>query len=113
MSNKYITFRLGDNDFGNAMLHAMGTMNDNFKHELLNANLDTIKSMIISLMVGYQIAHHCLWHKTVDIEKEFKHYYDYFKDSSISNELESTREDVDSGAVSIDLNKHVDYIWLH
>jgi hypothetical protein len=114
LNNRYITYRLGDNDFSSAMFFAMDTMRKDFVDILANDRLDVIKEMIIQLMVGYTLAKSAGRYYSDKTRKDpYKFYYDYFNDGSISNSVEACRDDANHSAVSIDLNMGVDYIWIH
>ncbi len=113
LNNRYITYRLGDNDFSSAMLFAMETMRKDFVDTLANETLDVIKEMIVQLMVGYTLAKKAISYVKDTKKDPYTFYYDYFNGGTISNSLEACRDDANHSAVSIDLNMGVDYIWTH
>lgn len=109
----FVTFRLGDNDFSNSMLLAMEFMNQQYSNTLQNGDLETIKKMMVTLILSYSLVHNLSYGAKYsdDHIKDISRYLEYFNNATVTDDKESTQWDCDYGSVSIDL--HLGTIWTH
>ena len=110
MKDRFLTYRLGDNDFGQQMERAARWLVESYGTETLKA-LDDLKfrGAMASHMAGETVA--C---DHVDNRGEtcgLQHYYAYFCGAKIDRTREGAEADSDGGYVSVDLA--TGYVWRH
>jgi hypothetical protein len=110
-ANRYLTYRLGDNDFGSDMEHAMRWMVEQYGVDFIKdlpderllgtmANHMAGETMARSVLEGYSHEGHDLaW------------YYNYFVTAKIDRTVEGAEADGNYSYVSVDLATN--YIWTH
>lgn len=107
---RFLTFKLGDNDFGHAMRLAMEHLWAQQSDVLPTAPLDKIKQAMIHLMVGF----HCsswIIRDRPDDELGPARLTEYFKRARMEESQTVDTSDGDHSYVSIDLS--TGYIWTH
>ena len=106
---RFLTFKLGDNDFGSEMRLAMEHLWAQHSDVLPTAPLDAIKLAIVHFMVGAHEAKRVL--RWEDPEDSSGRLTEYFSKARMEESTLPDTEDGDHSYVSIYLG--TGYIWVH
>jgi hypothetical protein len=110
----YLTYRLGDNDFGSCMEHAMRWLVEQYGLESVRGLTDAeVLSAMAHHMAGETMAHGVVrrYHHDPNPKHDTAWYYAYFVSAKIDRTPEGAHADGDGSYVSVDLNTA--YIWRH
>jgi hypothetical protein len=114
MKNRYVTYRLGDNDFSRQMHNAVNWLVSEFGTDFVKSAPDELllKAMA-SLMAGDVVALNLLRNHPKPPASEFDYtwYVNYFVSAKIDRTDEGATADGGGGYVSIDCA--TGYTWIH
>ncbi len=110
--NRYLTYRLGDNDFGSDMEHAMRWMVEQYGVEFIKDLPDErILGTMANHMAGETMASHVMTGYHRDEKFGLMWYYNYFVTAKIDRTDEGANADGNGSYVSVDFS--TGYIWRH
>jgi hypothetical protein len=111
-ANRYLTYRLGDNDFGDYMEHAMRWLVEQYGVEFIKDLPDErMLGAMANHMAGAKMAHKVMYSWEESPRFDLTWYYNYFVEAKIDRTDEGAHVDDDGGCVSVDLA--TGYIWRH
>ena len=108
VNNRFITYRLGDNDFGGRMQRAAEFLYKFFGTDVKTVDTGAFREAMASHIAGESIARHRF---EGDKERSFEWYFEYLNNARVERGREAADCDRDYGAVSIDTS--TGYIWTH
>jgi hypothetical protein len=109
---RYLTYRLGDNDFGGDMEHALRWMIEQYGVEFIKDLPDErILATMANHMAGETMARHTLNGHAAPKDHDLAWYFCYFVNGKIDRTDEGANADGDGSYVSVDLS--TSYIWRH
>jgi len=112
VANRFLTYRLGDNDFGSYMEHAMRWIVEQYGVEFIKDLPDErILGTMANHMAGETMASHVMMGHYRDEKRDLMWYYNYFVTAKIDRTDEGAHADGDGSYVSVDLS--TSYIWRH
>lgn len=107
----YVTYRLGDNDFGSQMRQAAEWLVREFGRSLVRELDDaTFLSAMANHMAGATMALSVVQQRATT-DRDLQWYYDYFASAKIDRTIEGSRHDGGGGCVSIDCS--MGSVWTH
>ena len=108
----YLTYRLGDNDFGSCMERAMRWLVEQHGLEwIAQLTDDEVLSAMAHYMAGEKMADAVVYRRQAHPQCDTAWYYAYFVSAKIDRTAEGADADGDGSYVSVDLNTA--YIWRH
>jgi hypothetical protein len=110
VKRRFLSFQLGDNDFGSDMRLAMEHLWAQHCDVLPTAPLDKIKQAMICLMVGSHAANVAIRERPPG-DSAPDHLVNYFQKARMLESDAPSTADGDHSYVSIDLS--TGYIWVH
>jgi hypothetical protein len=109
---RFLTYRLGDNDFGSCMEHAMRWIVEQFGPEFIRDLPDErVLAAMANYMAGETMAEHVMRGYTLEDKFCLEWYYNYLVTAKIDRTEEGAHADGDGSYVSVDFS--TGYIWRH
>lgn len=109
--NRFITYRLCDNDFSQHMKRAAEFMNWFYGDELKTVTADAFRAAIAYHMAGEAMMRAVMRGDLDRHERTVQWYFEYFNKAKVEFGREAADADGDSGYVSIDTA--TGYVWTH